>query len=39
MRKELIQFYRENKAAVWVAIVLILLAIVGHIQTTTPEMR
>jgi hypothetical protein len=27
MRKELIQFYRENKAAVWVAIVLILLAI------------
>jgi hypothetical protein len=39
MRKELIQFYRENKVAVWVAIVLILLAIVGHIQTTTPEMR
>jgi hypothetical protein len=27
MRKELIQFYRENKVAVWVAIVLILLAI------------
>jgi hypothetical protein len=39
MRKELIQFYRENKVAVWVAIVLILLAIVGHIQSTTPEMR
>jgi hypothetical protein len=39
MRKELIRFYKENKAAVWVAIVLILLAIVGHIQTTTPEMR
>jgi hypothetical protein len=27
MRKELMQFYRENKVAVWVAIVLILLAI------------
>jgi hypothetical protein len=39
MRKELIRFYKENKVAVWVAIVLILLAIVGHIQTTTPEMR
>jgi len=39
MRKELNQFYRENKVAVWVALVLILLAIVGHIQTTTPEMR
>jgi hypothetical protein len=39
MRKELTRFYKENKVAVWVAIVLILLAIVGHIQTTTPEMR
>lgn len=39
MGKELIQFYRENKVAVWVALILILLAIVGHIQTTTPEMR
>jgi hypothetical protein len=27
MRKELIRFYKENKVAVWVAIVLILLAI------------
>jgi hypothetical protein len=27
MRKELIQFYRENKAAVWVALLLITLAI------------
>jgi hypothetical protein len=27
MRKELIKFYNENKVAVWVAIVLILLAI------------
>jgi len=39
MRKELIRFYKENKVAVWVALILILLAIVGHIQTTTPEMR
>jgi hypothetical protein len=27
MRKELIQFYRENKVAVWVALVLITIAI------------
>jgi hypothetical protein len=27
MRKELIQFYRENKVAVWVALLLITIAI------------
>jgi hypothetical protein len=27
MRKELIQFYRENKVAVWVAFLLITIAI------------
>jgi hypothetical protein len=32
MRKELIQFYRENKVAVWVTIVLMILAIVTKFQ-------
>jgi len=31
MKKELEKFYAENKVAIWVSIVLILLAILGRV--------
>lgn len=38
MRKELIQFYNENKAAVWVACILIILAILGRLTENDPNI-
>jgi hypothetical protein len=37
--KELKQFYAENRTAIIVILILIGLIIIGHIQSTTPEMR
>jgi hypothetical protein len=37
--KHLKQFYAENSTAIIVILVLIGLIIIGHIQSTTPEMR
>lgn len=36
--KELKQFYNENKVAVWVAIVLILLSIIGNLTENDPHI-
>jgi hypothetical protein len=38
MKKELQKFYAENKVAVWVAIVLILLSIVGRLTENDPNI-
>jgi hypothetical protein len=34
MRKEFLQFYKENKAAVWVALLLLTIVIILEIKTT-----
>lgn len=33
MRKELLQFYKENKVAVWVTLVLMMIVIILEIKT------
>jgi hypothetical protein len=34
MRKELILFYKENKVAVWVALILMTIVIILNLKTT-----
>ena len=38
-KKQLQQVIKENEVAIAIILLLIILAIFGHIQQTTPEMR
>jgi len=38
MKKELEKFYAENKVAIWVAVILILLAILGRVTENDPHI-
>jgi hypothetical protein len=38
MKKELVKFYAENKIAIWISIVFILLAILGRVTENDPHI-
>jgi hypothetical protein len=39
IKDQLIEVLYENRVALFIIAMLVLLAIIGHIQQTTPEMR
>jgi hypothetical protein len=39
IKDQLIKVLYENRVALFIIAMLVLLAIIGHIQQTTPEMR
>jgi len=39
MKEQLIKFYLENEKTILVILLLVLAAIIGQVQESTPEMR